>query len=80
MEFKIIIMALFEITTKNCKGSIINGIKIEDGMTVEIVSKYSNPLTTNGGHEVIEAFQRKYGIDIKKAGRLSSSFLDVHKK
>ena len=48
-------------------------------MSVEVVSKYSNPLTTNGGKEVQDAFIRKYGFDIKKAGNFSSGYLDVQK-
>ena len=72
-------MALFIITTKNCSG-VTNGIRVENGMSVEVVSTYSNPVTTNGGHEVVDAFQRKYGIDIKKASKLSMSYLDVVKK
>ncbi|MCK4661526.1 MAG: hypothetical protein KAT68_01565 [Bacteroidales bacterium] len=71
-------MALFLITTKNCSGTT-NGIKVENGMTIEVISKYSDPINTNGGHEVIDAFQRKYGIDIKKAAKLSKSYLDVKK-
>ena len=70
-------MALFKITVKKTKTT--NGIRLEEGMSVEVVSTYSNPISTNGGHQVIEAFERKYGIDIKKAGGLSSSTLDVEK-
>ena len=57
-------MALFLITVK--QNHYANGIRLEKGMTVEVSSKYSNPITTNGGHEVVDAFMRKYGIDIKK--------------
>lgn len=70
-------MALFRITVKQNKYS--NGIRLEKGMTVDVSSKYSNPVTTNGGHEVIDAFQRVYGIDIKKNGGLSTVYLDVKK-
>ena len=70
-------MALFKITVKRTK--LTNGIRLEEGMSVEVVSTYSNPISTNGGHQVIEAFERKYGIDIKKAGGLSSSTLDIEK-
>ena len=48
-------------------------------MTVDVSSRYSNLVTTNGGHEVIDAFQRMYGIDIKKNGGLSTVYLDVKK-
>jgi len=71
------IMALFLITVKQNKYS--NGIKLEKGMSVEVSSSYSNPLTTNGGHEVQDAFMRKYGLDLKKNGGNSSVYLDVKK-
>lgn len=70
-------MALFLVTVK--RSSIINGIRLEKGMSVEVVSSYSNPLSTNGGHEVQEAFLRKYNIDLKKAASLSAGCLDVKK-
>ena len=38
-----------------------------------------NPVITDGGKSVIEAFNRIYGIDIKKAGVLSMAYLDVQK-
>lgn len=70
-------MALFRITVKQNKYS--NGIRLEKGMVVDVPSKYSNPLGTNGSKEVIDAFQRTYGLDIKKNGGLSSVWLDVKK-
>ena len=69
-------MPRYMITTKtrNCT----NGIRIEPGMRVEVVSSsFSNPVCTNGGQLVIDAFQRIYGIDIKKAGCLSMAYLNV---
>lgn len=69
-------MAIFQITTKNRKQT--NGIRIEPGMTVQIVTQsMSNPVITNGGQPVIDAFYRIYGIDIKKAGCLNMVELDV---
>ena len=70
-------MALFLITVKQNRYS--NGIRLEKGMSVEVSSSYSNPLTTNGGHEVQDAFIRKYGIDLKKNGGNSSVYLEVKK-
>lgn len=67
---------MFQITTKNRRQS--NGIRIEPGMTVRVVSQsISNPVTTNGGQPVIDAFMRIYGIDIKKAGCLNMVDLEV---
>lgn len=55
-----------------------NGITIEPGMSVEVVtSSFSNPVSTNGGQAVADAFMRIYGVDIKKAGVLSTAYLDV---
>lgn len=69
-------MAMFQITTKSRKQ--VNGIRIEPGMSVKVVTQsMSNPVTTNGGQPVIDAFMRIYGIDIKKAGCLNMVELDV---
>ena len=71
-------MARFRITTKMMKNS--NGVRIEPGMTVEVVTQsMNNPLLTNGGQAVTDAFMRIYGIDIKKAGALNMSYLSVEK-
>lgn len=71
-------MARFRITTK--RMSQMNGIRIEPGMSVEVVTQsQSNPLLVNGGQSVVDAFYRIYGIDIKRAGVLSSVYLDVQK-
>ncbi len=69
-------MAKFQITTKNRKQT--NGIRIEPGMSVQVITQsMNNPVTTNGGQTVVEAFLRIYGIDIKKAGCLNMVDLDV---
>ena len=69
-------MSKFQITTKNRKQT--NGIRIEPGMTVQVITQsMNNPVTTNGGQTVVEAFLRIYGIDIKKAGCLNMVDLDV---
>jgi peptidoglycan hydrolase-like protein with peptidoglycan-binding domain len=70
-------MALFKaiVTT----GTHTNGVKLEKGMSVDFTSTYSTPLKTNGGKEVIDAFQRVYGVDIKKACAMSSSYIEVKK-
>ena len=71
-----IAMARFIITTKHVKNT--NGIRIEPGMSVQVVTQsMSNPVTTNGGQVVIDAFMRIYGIDIKKAGYLNMVELEV---
>lgn len=69
-------MPRFLITTKS--RTQFNGIRIEPGMSVEVVTtSFANPLLVNGGQPVIDAFRRIYGIDIKKAGICSPVYLDV---
>ena len=55
-----------------------NGIRIEPGMSVEVITNtIANPLLFNGGQSVADAFMRIYGIDIRKAGIMSTVYLDV---
>lgn len=69
-------MPLFRVTVKQMK--LTSGIRIEPGMSVDVVSNsMSNPLTTNGGLLVVDAFMRVYGIDLKRIGALSTVYLDV---
>lgn len=71
-------MPLFRVTVKQMK--LTSGIRIEPGMSVDVVSSsMSNPLTTNGGQAVADAFMRVYGIDMKRLGALSTVYLDVVK-
>lgn len=71
-------MPLFRVTVKTSKNT--NGIRIERGMTVDVPSNtMSNPVTTNGGQLVADAFMRLYGIDIKKAGALNMAYLDCQR-
>lgn len=67
---------LYRITVKQSK--LTSGIRVEKGMSVDVQSEtIGNPVSTNGGQEVIDAFMEKYGIDIKAAGALSMAYLDV---
>ena len=70
-------MALYRATVKSTR--VNNGVRLEKGMSVDFPSNIGSPLGTNGGKEVIDAFQRKYGVDIKKAGAVSSAYIDVVK-
>lgn len=71
-------MALFRVTVKQMKVS--NGLRIEPGMTVDVVTNsISNPVSTNGGKPVADAFMRVYGIDMKKIGALNMIYLDVQR-
>lgn len=69
-------MALFKVTIKTRK--LTNGILIEPGMSVEVATVSAiNPITTNGGQAVADAFMRVYGIDLKKAGALNTAYLEA---
>ena len=71
-------MPLFRVTVKQMK--LTSGIRIEPGMSVDVVTNsMSNPLTTNGGQTVADAFRRVYGIDLKRIGALSTVYLDVQR-
>ena len=71
-------MPTFVITTKRANNT--NVIRIEPGMQVKVVTNsFSNPVTTNGGQPVIDAFMRIYGVDIKKAGCLNMVYLEVER-
>lgn len=59
---------------------VSNGLRIEPGMTVDVVTNsISNPVSTNGGKPVADAFMRVYGIDMKKIGALNMIYLDVQR-
>ena len=69
-------MALFKITSKKT-GSFSGGIRLEKGMSVEVIDN-NNPLgTTKGREKVREAIKSKYGQDIKQFA--SSSYFDCEK-
>lgn len=69
-------MALFQVTVIKQKYSM--GIRLEPGMSVQVVSETcGNPLFYNGGKDVIDAFKRIYGIDLKQINALSSAYLEV---
>ena len=71
-------MPRFRITTKNRKN--VNGIRIEPGMSVEVVTQsMSNPVITNGGQAVADAFMRVYGIDLRRANALNMVYLDTQR-
>ena len=69
-------MPMFRVSVKQMKNA--NGVRLEKGMHVDVVTQsFSNPLTTNGGQSVADAFMRIYGVDLKKAGALNTIYLDV---
>lgn len=69
-------MPLYRVTVKQMKVS--NGLRIEKGMSVDVVTNsISNPVVTNCGQAVNDAFMRLYGIDLKKLGAMNMVYLDV---
>ena len=69
---------LYIITVKSPKNT--NGVRIERGMSVDVVTNsLSDPVSTNGGQVVADAFMRIYGIDIRRAGALNRAWLDVER-
>ena len=71
-------MPLYRITVKT--RVVTNSIRLEPGMSVEVVSNsFIDPVHTNGGQAVADAFMRIYGVDIKRAGALNSVFLNVYR-
>lgn len=71
-------MPLYRVTVKQPKLS--NGVRIERGMSVDVVTNsISNPVSTNCGQSVADAFMRIYGIDLRKAGALNMIYLDVQR-
>ena len=69
---------LYRVTVKTSKNS--NGVRLERGMSVDVVTNsMTNPVTTNGGQPVADAFMRIYGIDIRQAGALNMAYLDVER-
>ena len=69
---------IYRITVKSPKNT--NGVRIERGMSVDVVTNsLSDPVSTNGGQVIADAFMRIYGIDIKKAGALNRAWLDVER-
>lgn len=70
-------MALYTITTKMRKHAPSGQLLIEPGMSVTVPCNAGNPVYFNNGQLVVDAFFRVYGVDLRAAGALNASFLDV---
>ena len=69
---------LYKVTIK--RGASINGVRLEKGMSVEVVSQSYNLLGTWQNRELVNnAFKAKYGVDVGRANALTSLYLDVVK-
>ena len=64
-------------------GGTVNGVRLEKGMYVECVTtSTSNPLQTNltkNKPMIGQLFMNKYGVDLEKAGLISTSRLTCEK-
>ena len=56
---------LCKVTTN--KSMSANGVKVEKGMSVEVLSQTSNFNNSKDREAMKQAFIRKYGIDVTKA-------------
>ena len=66
-------MALWKISVKN--SGIINGVRIEKGMSIEYVTKTTTPplqLLSQHKDAIIQLFKNKYGVDLAKAGIINT--------
>lgn len=73
-------MALWKISVKN--SGIINGVRVEKGMSVEYVTKGTTPpLQSVSQHKevIYHLFKNKYGIDLNKAGLINMGKLSCER-
>ena len=69
-------MPLYQITIKRSGNA--NAIVYEKGMTVQVtMPTTNNPVLSNNGQNVADAFMRIYGLDVRKAGILNMGYLEV---
>ena len=73
-------MALWKISVKN--SGIINGVRIEKGMSIEYVTKTTTPpLQSLSQHKdaINQLFKNKYGVDLAKAGIINIGRMSCEK-
>ena len=70
-------MSLYKVKTKYRK--CCNGVNIEAGMEVQVVTPMNNTIQVNNWQYVEDAFMRVFGISLRKAGCLSASQLEITK-
>lgn len=71
-------MALWIVTIT--KSIYLGGVQIERGMSVEVTSRMfdrRNRMIINRNMDINDAFKRKYGIDLERAGLLSPLYLEA---
>ena len=82
--FEQILLSLLKKYESNPEGDVEKMIAEEcqtqgiSEASVEVVTQsFSDPVHTNGGQQVADAFMRIYGVDIKRAGALNGVYLNV---
>jgi hypothetical protein len=71
-------MPLYQVTVTKTVAS--NGIRLEPGMQVVIPTQTTtNPVSVNGGKDVIAAFQRVYAINVTSIFGFLKTVLRVDK-
>ena len=73
-------MALWKISVKN--SGIINGVRIEKGMSIEYVTKTTTPpLQSLSQHKdaINQLLKNKYGVDFGKAGIINIGRMSCEK-
>lgn len=70
-------MSLYKVKTKYRR--CCNGVNIEPGMEVQVVTPVNNTVQINDWQYVEDAFMRVFGISLRKAGCLSASQLEITK-
>lgn len=69
-------MPLYKVSLKSSGNA--NTIAFEKGMSVQVnMPTTNNPVLSNGGKIVADAFMRIYGLDVKKAGVLNGAYMLV---
>ena len=72
-----LIMALYRVRTKRRK--CCNGVNIEPGMEVQVVTPLNNTVQVNNWQYVEDAFMRVFGISLRKTNCLNVSNLEITK-
>lgn len=70
-------MALFTATIRATRT--VNGVRMEKGMSVEFSFQGAPLSLREGKQKIVDAFQNKYGIDLKKGNSVSSAYILVEK-
>lgn len=70
-------MSLYRIRTKRRK--LCNGVSIEPGMEVQVVTPVNGMYSMNNWQYVEDAFLRVFGISMRKANALNLGDLEVTK-